>query len=562
MSTKILVDDERMPKELLVKAKNEMVRFRTLGCYPLTGAINSNANTLEKIIQEMLLSSTSERQGRLIDSDTDASMEKKTRGIFLVTIHSNLITEDIETYLKLHENKEMLRFITCGSVDDGKSSLIGRLLYDSKIILEDQLKDIEKDSKKFGTTGKKIDLALLVDGLSSEREQGITIDVAYRFFVTNTRKFIIADTPGHEQYTRNMATGASTADLSIILIDVRKGVLTQTKRHSYISALVGIKNFIVAINKMDLVDFSEEKFLEIINDYKKNIIPHLPNHKNINFTFIPISALNGDNIIRNSTQCNWYKNKTLIELLDTINISHDKDNDFRFPVQFVNRPHLNFRGYSGTIVSGDIEVGAKIMVLPSKKISTVKSIIPTEIKDLRPKSENETVETTDNAFAPMSATLTLNDEIDVSRGDVLVKYKSNFNISNHFSVNLVWMDVIPMQLNNPYIFKLSTLSINGVFTSIEFLKNINTFNEDEANQLMLNDIAKCILMLDKKVAFDTYYKNRFTGSFIVIDRITNNTIGAGMILSSVINENINNNHKYVYTDKDRELNEYVREKIS
>jgi len=477
-----------------------------------------------------------------------------------VNIQSNLITENIEAYLKLHENKEMLRFITCGSVDDGKSSLIGRLLYDSKKILKDQLKEIEKDSKKFGTTGSKIDFALLVDGLSSEREQGITIDVAYRFFTTDDRKFIIADTPGHEQYTRNMVTGASTADLSIILIDARNGVLTQTKRHSYIAALLGIKHFIVAINKMDLVDFSEKIFNEIKNDYKKNIIPNLPNHRYITIDFIPISALDGDNIVKTTTRCNWYKDKTLIELLNTININHDEDNIFRFPVQYVSRPNLNFRGYSGTIVSGEIRVGDEIMALPSKKISTVKSIVSTDIIDLRPKAENENVETIDKGFAPMAITLTLNEQIDISRGDVIIKKNTLPNISNQVSANVVWMDETPMKLNNYYIFKLSTLSINGVFSSIEFLKDITTFEESNTNQLKLNDIAKCNLMFDQQVSFDSYYTNRFTGSFIVIDQITNKTIGAGMILSGIINQNINNVSNRIYTDKDRELNEYIRKK--
>jgi sulfate adenylyltransferase subunit 1 len=476
-----------------------------------------------------------------------------------VSAQSNLITENIEAYLKLHENKEMLRFITCGSVDDGKSSLIGRLLYDSKIILEDQLKEIEKDSKKFGTTGNKIDLALLVDGLSSEREQGITIDVAYRFFMTDYRKFIIADTPGHEQYTRNMVTGASTADLSIILIDARNGVLTQTKRHSYIAALLGIKNFIVAINKMDLVNFSEKIFNEIKNDYKKNIFSNLPNHRYISIDFIPISALDGDNIVNTSSRCTWYKDKTLIEILNTIKINHGEDNFFRFPVQYVSRPNLNFRGYSGTVVSGEINVGDEVMALPSKT-STVKSIVATDIIDLRPKDENEHVETVDKAFAPMATTITLNDQIDISRGDVLIKNNFLPNISNQVSANVVWMDETPMQLNNHYIFKLSTLLINGVFSSIEFLKDITTFKESKASQLKLNDIGKCNLIFDQHVSFDSYYKNRFTGSFIVIDQITNKTIGAGMILSGIINQNINNVTNRIYSDKDRELNEYVRKK--
>ena len=293
---------------------------------------------------------------------------------------SDLIEKDIEQYLKEHENKEILRFITCGSVDDGKSTLIGRLLYDSKMIFEDQLAAIEKDSKKVGTTGDKIDLALLVDGLASEREQGITIDVAYRFFSTEKRKFIIADTPGHEQYTRNMATGASTADVAIILIDARQGILTQTKRHSYIASLLGIKNLIVAINKMDLVDFSQEVFEKIKNDYNE-IIEYLPHNSDLNIEFIPISALDGDNILTISPKCSWYKGLPLMKLLDSIEIHKKENNSFRLPVQYVVRPHLNFRGFSGTIASGSISVGDEITVLPSRKTSKVKSIVSNDIKD-------------------------------------------------------------------------------------------------------------------------------------------------------------------------------------
>ena len=333
---------------------------------------------------------------------------------------SDLIAENIEQYLKEHENKEILRFITCGSVDDGKSTLIGRLLYDSKMIFEDQLAAIEKDSKKVGTTGDKIDLALLVDGLASEREQGITIDVAYRFFSTDKRKFIIADTPGHEQYTRNMATGASTADVAIILIDARQGILTQTKRHSYIASLLGIKNLIVAINKMDLVDFSQDVFEKIKRDYN-DIISFLPHHADLNIQFIPISALDGDNILTNSPKCSWYKGLPLMPLLDTIPIHKQESSSFRLPVQYVIRPHLNFRGFSGTIASGEIKVGDEITVLPSRKTSKVKSIVSNDIKDLRPIGKDETVETIEKAFAPMATTITLEDEIDISRGDMIVK---------------------------------------------------------------------------------------------------------------------------------------------
>lgn len=470
---------------------------------------------------------------------------------------SDLIAQNIEAYLKEHENKEICRFITCGSVDDGKSTLIGRLLYDSKMIFEDQLAAIEKDSKKSGTTGDKIDLALLVDGLASEREQGITIDVAYRYFSTQMRKFIIADTPGHEQYTRNMATGASTADIAIILIDARQGVLTQTKRHSYIASLLGIKNLVVAINKMDLVSFSQERFKEIQKEYKE-IIPNLPHHNDINFTYIPISALDGDNILTNSPKCTWYKDKPLMELLDTLDISKKTNDSFRLPVQYVSRPHLNFRGFCGTIASGSIKVGDEITVLPSKKSSKVKSIVSNDIKELRPKTKDETVETMEMAFAPMATTITLEDEIDISRGDMIVKSSNIPEISNKFSVMVVWMSEIAMNLNTSYIIKRATSVINGSFKSIEYKKDINTFEELSTQKLELNDIAKCTLSLDRNIAVDPYEANRYTGSFIIIDRYTNETLGAGMIVSSIIGEHVNISEDKKYTKAEIELNEYIR----
>ena len=469
---------------------------------------------------------------------------------------SDLIEENIEAYLKEHENKEILRFITCGSVDDGKSTLIGRLLYDSKMIFEDQLAAIEKDSKKSGTTGDKIDLALLVDGLASEREQGITIDVAYRFFSTDKRKFIIADTPGHEQYTRNMATGASTADVAIILIDARQGILTQTKRHSYIASLLGIKNLIVAINKMDLVDFSEEIFESIKKDYKE-IIPNLPHNEDLNIDFIPLSALDGDNILTVSPKCSWYKGKPLMELLDTIDIHKKESTSFRLPVQYVVRPHLNFRGFSGTIASGSISVGDDITVLPSKKTSKVKSIVSNDIKDLRPIGKDETVETIDKAFAPMATTITLEDEIDISRGDMIVKSTDIPKVSNRLSCYVVWMDETPLTLKQNYIIKRATSVINGAFNNIEFKKNINTFEEDEASTLELNDIAKVTLSLDREIAVDPYHENRYTGSFIIIDKYTNATLGAGMIVSS-IDGFAHLEEERVYTKAEIELNEYIR----
>jgi len=471
---------------------------------------------------------------------------------------SDLIAENIEQYLKEHENKEILRFITCGSVDDGKSTLIGRLLYDSKMIFEDQLAAIEKDSKKSGTTGDKIDLALLVDGLASEREQGITIDVAYRFFSTEKRKFIIADTPGHEQYTRNMATGASTADVAIILIDARQGILTQTKRHSYIASLLGIKNLVVAINKMDLVDFSQEVFENIKKDYAK-IIPNLPHNEDINFEYIPISALDGDNILTNSPKCSWYEGLPLMKLLDTISIHKDDNDDFRLPVQYVSRPHLNFRGFCGTIASGSISVGDEITVLPSRKTSVVKSIVSNDIKDLRPIGKDETVETIQTAFAPMATTITLKDEIDISRGDMIVKSTSIPHVSNKLEVMVVWMDEKHLDLNSNYIIKRATSVINGTFKSIEYKKDINNFKEMSTDTLELNDIAKCTLALDRQIAVDPYNKNRHTGSFIIIDRYTNTTVGAGMIVDSIHNDTTEDETKInEYTKAEIELNAYIR----
>jgi sulfate adenylyltransferase subunit 1 len=483
--------------------------------------------------------------------------KRNKKGIFKMAHQSDLIATNIEQYLKEHENKEILRFITCGSVDDGKSTLIGRLLYDSKMIFEDQLASIEKDSKKSGTTGDKIDLALLVDGLASEREQGITIDVAYRFFSTDKRKFIIADTPGHEQYTRNMATGASTADLAIILVDARQGILTQTKRHSYIASLLGIKNLVVAINKMDLVDFSEDVFEKIKADYKE-IIEYLPHNRDLNIQFIPISALDGDNILTNSPKAPWYKDKPLMEILDTTPIKRHESDSFRLPVQYVIRPHLNFRGFSGTIASGSISVGDEITVLPSRKTSKVKSIVSNDIKDLRPIGKDEEVETIQKAFAPMATTITLEDEIDISRGDMIVKSDDIPKVSNHLSAMVVWMDETPLKLNQNYVIKRATSVINGAFNSIEFKKNINTFEEVDANELALNDIAKVTVSLDREIAVDPYHENRYTGSFIIIDKYTNSTVGAGMIVSSIEGFAHLEEEKKVYTQAEIELNAYIR----
>lgn len=466
-----------------------------------------------------------------------------------------LSASNIEEYLKQHENKQICRFITCGSVDDGKSTLIGRLLYDAKMIFEDQLAAIAEDSKKVGTTGDKIDLALLVDGLASEREQGITIDVAYRFFSTDKRKFIIADTPGHEQYTRNMATGASTADIAIILIDAKQGVLTQTKRHSFIASLLGIKHIVVAINKMDLVDFSQARFDEIKQQYE-NIIPQLPHNKNICFKYIPISALDGDNIVSHSERCSWYDDKPLMSILETIDLHRQESTAFRFPVQYVNRPHLNFRGFCGTIASGEIAVKDKVTLLPSYKTSVIKSIVSSDIHDLKVKQPNEQIETCKYAFAPMSVTLTLEDEVDVSRGDMIVKSDDVPQMSNSLSVMLVWMAETPMLLNNSYVIKRGTSVVNGFFKSIEYKKDINNFADQSVSSLVLNDIAKCTLLLDRSIAIDAYTKNRCTGRFIVIDRYTNETVAAGMIESPVLGEQQSSNKQY--SQAEIELNQYIR----
>ena len=455
---------------------------------------------------------------------------------------------DIEAYLKEHEHKDMLRFLTCGSVDDGKSTLIGRMLYDSKMIFDDQLAAAESESKKYGTTSEKIDMALLVDGLQSEREQGITIDVAYRFFTTENRKFVIADTPGHEQYTRNMVTGASTADVAIILIDARKGILTQTRRHSFIVNLLGIKHVIVAINKMDLVDFSQVTFNEIKDAYAK-LAEEL---KIENTYYIPMSALDGDNIVDRSDKTPWYEGKTLLNLLDTMDVSSVASNEnFRFPVQYVNRPNLDFRGFCGTVVGGSVKVGDDITVLPSGKTTKVKSIISAH--DIT--EENRTVTTTE-AFTSMAVTLTTEDEVDISRGDMIVHTNNLPSVSNNLKVMLVWMDEKPMRSDKVYDIKRATSVVNGSFEKINYKIDVNSYEKTEVTQLKLNDIASCRMVLTRPIAADAYSDNRLAGSFIVIDRITNNTVGAGMIVG-VSRRNIGEVNK-IYSEAEKELNAYVR----
>ena len=433
---------------------------------------------------------------------------------------SDLISQDILAYLAQHERKELLRFLTCGNVDDGKSTLIGRLLHDSKMIYEDHLEAITKDSKKVGTTGDDIDLALLVDGLQAEREQGITIDVAYRYFSTAKRKFIIADTPGHEQYTRNMATGASTCDLAIILIDARYGVQTQTKRHSFIASLLGIKHIVVAVNKMDLKDFDQGVFEQIKADYlsfaeKINLRP-------TTLEFVPMSALKGDNVVNKSERSPWYTGQSLMEILETVEVSGDRNfDDLRFPVQYVNRPNLNFRGFAGTLASGIVRKGDDVVALPSGKGSKVKSIVTYE-------GELE------QAGPGQAITITLEDEIDVSRGDMLVHADNRPQVVDSFDAMLVWMGEEPMLPGKKYDIKRATSYVPGSIASITHRVDVNTLEEGAASSLQLNEIGKVKVALDASIALDGYEQNRTTGAFIVIDRLTNGTVGAGMIIAAPV----------------------------
>ena len=428
---------------------------------------------------------------------------------------SHLADGGILAYLGQHERKEMLCFLTCGSVDDGKSTLIGRLLHDSQVIYEDHLVALNQDSSRFGTTGV-VDLALLVDGLQAEREQGITIDVAYRYFSTLRRKFIIADTPGHEQYTRNMATGASTCDLAIILIDARKGVLTQTRRHSFIASLLGIRHILVAVNKMDLMEYSEAVFDTIRREHLE-FLKALGSH---DVRFIPISALDGDNVVNPSKNMPWYQGPSLMELLETIEIVQDRNfSDVRLPVQYVNRPNLNFRGYSGTMAAGVLRPGDPVMALPSRKTSRVKSIVT---------YDGELAE----AFPPQAVTVTLEDEIDVSRGDLLARVDSPPLVDARFNAHIVWMAEAPMVTGKQYYLKQAAKVVTGSVSHVHFRIDINTLERHPADHLLLNEIGLCEVALSAPLAFDSYARCHATGSFILIDRITNGTVGAGMITES------------------------------
>ena len=426
---------------------------------------------------------------------------------------SDLIARDIGAYLNAHEHKSLLRFITCGSVDDGKSTLIGRLLYESKMIFDDQLSALERDSKKLGTRGAELDFALLVDGLAAEREQGITIDVAYRFFSTERRKFIVADTPGHEQYTRNMVTGASTADLAVILIDARKGVLTQTRRHSFLVRLLGISRVVLAVNKMDLVDYSQASFDSIVSDYRE----FAARIGLSAITPIPLSAVYGDNIIERGANMPWYQGPTLMQHLEEVPLPDSAtDKAFRLPVQWVNRPNADFRGFAGQIVSGAIARGDRIRVLPSGRESQVARIV-TAAGDL------------ERAVAGQSVTLTLSSEVDVSRGDVIASGAAPPQVASQFEATIVWMHEEPMLQGRAYLMKSGTRTVTATITPLKHKINVNTLDELPAERLELNDIGVCELELDRPIPFEAYAENRELGGFILIDRLSNSTVGAGLI---------------------------------
>jgi len=426
---------------------------------------------------------------------------------------NDLLSSDIDEYLRQHEHKSMLRFITCGSVDDGKSTLIGRLLYDSKLVFEDHLAALESDSKKVGTQGGELDFALLVDGLAAEREQGITIDVAYRFFSTEQRKFIVADTPGHEQYTRNMVTGASTAQVAVILIDARKGVLTQTRRHSYLVSLLGIRKVCLAVNKLDLVDYSQETFDAIEADYRSFAAEIGLD----DITCIPLSALKGDNITDRSAATPWYSGPTLIGYLETVEVDDEAERGpFRLPVQWVNRPDLDFRGFSGPVVGGTIRPGDKVRIVPSGRESHVERIV-TYDGDL------------DEATTGQSVTLTLTDEIDVSRGDVISAADAPPGLADQFECHVVWMAEEAMLPGRPYLLKIGTRTVTATVAQPKYKVNVNTLEHTATKTLELNEIGVCNISLDRSIPFDPYVENREMGGFVLIDRFTNGTVAAGLL---------------------------------
>ena len=436
-----------------------------------------------------------------------------------MSYQSDIIKTDIEAYLEQHERKELLRFLTCGSVDDGKSTLIGRLLYDSQVLYHDQLDVIQKKTVNSSIDNNNFNFALITDGLRAEREQGITIDVAYRYFSTSNRKFIIADTPGHEQYTRNMVTGASGCDLAIILIDARHGVVTQTRRHILITSLLGIRHFVVAVNKMDLIDFSQSTFNKIQSQFA-NFVAKLDTN---DIHYIPLSALKGDNVVELSQNMPWYRGTTLMHYLENIHIASDRNLiDLRFPVQYVNRPNQDFRGYCGSIASGILRPGDDIMVLPSRQISQIKSIITYD--DLL-----------SEAHVPLAITVTTTDNIDISRGDLLVHPENQPQVSTHIEAMVVWMDEKAMILDKRYLIKHMTRNIHGVIEKIHYRIDVNTLRRQEATTLYLNEIGRCSFHFNQPLFYDPYQLNCTTGAFIIIDMVTNNTVGAGIILIRGVN---------------------------
>lgn len=426
-------------------------------------------------------------------------------------------TLNIQEFLDRDEKKDLLRLLTAGSVDDGKSTLIGRLLFDSKKLYEDQLDALQRDTKRYGNAGDNIDYALLLDGLKAEREQGITIDVAYRYFSTNNRKFIIADTPGHEQYTRNMITGGSTANLAIILVDARSGVITQTRRHTYLVSLLGIKHIVLAVNKMDLVDYAEDTFRNIVSVYKEFAAPlGIPDIR-----CIPLSALKGDNVVEASRNMPWYEGPSLLEFLETVRIESDKNfNDLRYPVQYVLRPNLDFRGFSGTVASGILRKGDEIIALPSRKKSRIKSIVTYDGE-------------LDYAFPPQAVTLTLEDEIDISRGEMLVRPDNLPCIERNFEAMLVWMDENPMDPEQQFFIKHTTNTTRVKIDHIRYKVNVNTMEQSPTTALTLNEIGRVVFTSNKPLFFDPYPINKNTGAFVLIDPITNNTCAVGMIIDKV-----------------------------
>jgi len=446
---------------------------------------------------------------------------------------------DIQTFLAQDEQKDLLRILTAGSVDDGKSTLIGRLMFDSKMIYEDQLAALERDSKRVGHAGEEIDYALLLDGLKAEREQGITIDVAYRYFSTNKRKFIIADCPGHEQYTRNMVTGASTANLAIILIDATKGVITQTRRHTYLVSLLGIKHVVLAVNKMDLVNYDQKIFNEICADYKAFVTQlNIPDVE-----FIPLSALKGYNVVELSDSMLWYHGKSILEFLETVHISSDRNfEDLRYPVQYVNRPDRDFRGFAARVASGILRKGEKIMVLPSRKTSKIKSIVTYDGE-------------LDEAFPPQSVTVTLEDEIDISRGEMLV-YPDNLpHVERHFEAMVVWMDEKPMNPATQFYIKHNTNTTKAQFDTIRYKVDVNTLQKSAIDHLELNEIGRAVITTVKPIFFDSYHKNRSTGSFVLIDPVSHNTCAVGMIIDKMGADDLT--HKIALEDYRQQIDQGV-----